>query len=628
MGTISLVYFTAVGSEILTELPIEGDCSTFYLPDDPVEDALIVTPDMDVRHSNLCLEVHQTFVLLRTFNDSGGPCCVLGDGGVNIELPLSIDSHHKSFILGTDVHFVGPSGRWGLRWGDMDGAGSNSMRPPPLPSVNPCTETRLPTEELLQEPVDVEAVAVNAASQDHSDNSTCSPTPSPQDGRDEDGTRAKEKETFEEVLGESGVPSTPQDVPCTSDQDSIKKLKGVSDNAQATPSIPTVAEHEPKPRKCLSVSVENVAAQGRDLPSTEDIADTPSNFPDAQKPFQGKDDATAASASEKRRGKRKLAEVEAADLSTEIMDAPSTISDDGVSVEVSIVITNSEDKKTQTGTRKKKVAKSSTDQSNPPEPSTATNTTPDSSLSNEQASPKRRLTRQTDFTSPRKYTAAAAPVVIFSGSTSIQEKRPAMRTFGRLGGKVSTEINKATILCIPEGPLKKTGKLVMAVAMGMDIVTEKWISDAHRLGRLPAIEGYLPLDRSRERQWDFNLKDALSRGKTGLTHLLSGTTVFLTKQLRNDLGNLEREISQIATILGADAVKHRLPALKDKGKFSEEKTLIIGIPGDPQGAHIGRLGHTLFNKDILIMAALRGQVERQSADFRIEVPIKDEIEDM
>ncbi|EXJ57797.1 uncharacterized protein A1O5_12355 [Cladophialophora psammophila CBS 110553] len=199
-----------------------------------------------------------------------------------------------------------------------------------------------------------------------------------------------------------------------------------------------------------------------------------------------------------------------------------------------------------------------------------------------------------------------------------------MATFERLGGKVSTSINKAAILCIPEGTPKKTGKLIMAVAMGMDIVTEKWFVDAHRLGRFPPLEEYLPLDRSREGQWGLNPKEAVRRGKNGLTHLLSWMTVFLTKQLRTDLGNLERKISQIATILGADAVKHRLPALKDKGKFSEAGVLIIGVPGDPQGAHIGRLGLKLFHKDILTMAALRGRVERESADFKIEVPIKDE----
>ncbi|OAL39093.1 hypothetical protein AYO20_01411 [Fonsecaea nubica] len=141
--------------------------------------------------------------------------------------------------------------------------------------------------------------------------------------------------------------------------------------------------------------------------------------------------------------------------------------------------------------------------------------------------------------------SGAASVVIFSGSTSIQEKRSVMRSFERL-----------------------ESILIVAVAIG-DIVTEQWIIDIHRFGRVPALQGDIPLDRSRERRWDFGLKDAIGRGKTGLTHLLAGIMVFLTKQLRSDLENSDRETSQIATMIGADAVKHCLPALKDEGKFSE-----------------------------------------------------------
>ncbi|KIW86975.1 uncharacterized protein Z519_12440 [Cladophialophora bantiana CBS 173.52] len=246
--------------------------------------------------------------------------------------------------------------------------------------------------------------------------------------------------------------------------------------------------------------------------------------------------------------------------------------------------------------------------------SAAKNATPAGSLSNEQPSAKRRPARRTECSSSGEY-SDVPPVVIFSGSPSIQEKRIAMDTFERLGGKVGTPINNAAILCIPEGTLKKAGEFIMVVAMGMDIVTERWFVDTHRLERFPPLEEYLPLDRSRER-----------RGKNGLTHLFSGTTVFLTKQLRTDLRNLERETSHISTILGADAVKHRLPVLKDKEKFSEADVLIIGVSGDPQGAQIGRLGLKLFHKDILTMAALRGRVERESGRFQDRSALKDEDE--
>jgi hypothetical protein len=203
-----------------------------------------------------------------------------------------------------------------------------------------------------------------------------------------------------------------------------------------------------------------------------------------------------------------------------------------------------------------------------------------------------------------------------------------MAAFERLGGKVGMTINDATVLCIPSGPVKKTGKLVMAVAKGIDIVTEKWMADSRRLGRFPSLGQYLPHDGVQQRAWRCNLRDAIHRGKKGLTHLLSGTTVYLTKELRRSLGNLEQEISQIAWILGAEAVERRLPALKDKDTLSQTGVLVIGVRNDPQGGLVGRLGQVLFNKDILTMAALRGRLERDSEEFVIEVPIKEEDEEL
>jgi hypothetical protein len=174
--------------------------------------------------------------------------------------------------------------------------------------------------------------------------------------------------------------------------------------------------------------------------------------------------------------------------------------------------------------------------------------------------------------------------------------------------------------------LKKTSKLVMAVAQGIDIVTEKWITQAQRLGDFPPLKNYLPLDVTTELSWKFNLRDATERGKQGLTHLLSGTTVYFTRQLRKDLGGLERDLAQIATMLGANGVKKRLPAAKDKEHLSENNTLIIGVANDPEGAKVGRLEQKLYNKDMLTMAALRGVVERNSNDFLLDVPIKMEVD--
>ncbi|KAL2408304.1 hypothetical protein ABEF93_001082 [Exophiala dermatitidis] len=222
--------------------------------------------------------------------------------------------------------------------------------------------------------------------------------------------------------------------------------------------------------------------------------------------------------------------------------------------------------------------------------------------------------------------ATQKPVAIFS-NTNIQEDKRIMTSFASLGARVTSSISDATVLVVGARPLKKTGKLIMAVALGLDVVTEQWITESVDKGQLVNVRKFLPNDPTREQQWSFNLKQALARGKQGLTCLLAGTTVCFTKQLKTDLGSLDRALSQIATILGAEAVKHRLPALKDKDKHDENELLIIGVPDDPQGAHVGRLGHKLYNKDILTMGALRGQIEREFSEFILEVPVKAEDED-
>jgi hypothetical protein len=162
----------------------------------------------------------------------------------------------------------------------------------------------------------------------------------------------------------------------------------------------------------------------------------------------------------------------------------------------------------------------------------------------------------------------------------------------------------------------------MAVAIGINIVTENWVEDSVRRGRFLSFDHYLP--QAVDKTWRCDLKEAVERGKNGLTRLLDGTTVYFTQDLRQQLGILEREMAQIATMLGADSVERRLPALKNKDNLHPTSILIIGVPRDRQGAHIGRLGQPLFNKDILPMAALRGQVERNSPEFLIETPVKDE----
>jgi hypothetical protein len=64
----------------------------------------------------------------------------------------------------------------------------------------------------------------------------------------------------------------------------------------------------------------------------------------------------------------------------------------------------------------------------------------------------------------------------------VQANKHLTQIFYRLGTKTTKAVTQATVLRLPRGQLKKTSKFVMAVAMGVAIVTDKWMYEASSLG--------------------------------------------------------------------------------------------------------------------------------------------------
>jgi hypothetical protein len=502
------------------------------------------------------------------------------------------------------------------------------MNPPLLPPVTSITEAKEAYAEPREEFLGEEEVSPSKFSE-----ITCSPTPSPAGEGKAEGSRAEGDEKHMKDLKESALSGELLDKVGTMDLvfDPEVNQAGNSSSAEEPKvtgeSDPVSDSAHPAGSKNMAFALNmngtaNDVAYTGDRSSAADAIQSPTKFHDTVE-THGKTNADASAASGERRGrKRKLKEIKVNDSNLASSDSEVNFGRDAELPEASVVSTKtklSDVTKGRTRVTKKLVQPKGSRQKSALRDRTPNNNIPQPS--------SRRSRRRSGGSSPAGY-VGPAPVVIFSGSTSIQDDRATMAAFERLGGKVGMTINDATVLCIPEGPVKKTGKLVMAVAKGIDIVTEKWIADSRRLGRFPSLGQYLPHDGVQQRAWRCNLRDAIHRGKKGLTHLLSGTTVYLTKELRRSLGNLEQEISQIAWILGAEAVERRLPALKDKDTLSQTGVLVIGVRNDPQGGLVGRLGQVLFNKDILTMAALRGRLERDSEEFVIEVPIKEEDEEL
>ena len=220
----------------------------------------------------------------------------------------------------------------------------------------------------------------------------------------------------------------------------------------------------------------------------------------------------------------------------------------------------------------------------------------------------------------RRY-SGESPCVVFSSTTEIGTKKNAMAFFRECGGKAVKTISTATMLCVGSNtPLKKSPNFVLAVCLGLDIVTEKWLVESQRKGFLLNPDLYLPRDPKREREWGFKLHEAIARGRLrgGLSGLLNGLDVYFTHGLKSLLGHNFRDFGTVATCLGADAVRNGLPNGKEKKAF-----LILGTADDPQTLRASRMGHEVWSKDLLVMGALRGMIQRTD-EFCIATPMQKE----
>jgi hypothetical protein len=191
--------------------------------------------------------------------------------------------------------------------------------------------------------------------------------------------------------------------------------------------------------------------------------------------------------------------------------------------------------------------------------------------------------------------------VYMVGTTSIdQGQKKIMRTFYELGGSTTKSIVEADVLCVGKNkPLTKSGSLLLTIAHGKPVVTEDWIVDATRLRKFPDPARYLPQDPIREKEWDFNLAEAVERGQ---------------------------EFSRLAMALGADDVKRESPSknsIKAAKNANERRQLvIIGVGGDPAIAGLVNKNFKIYSKELLTAAALRGKVEYRA--FTLASGVKDE----
>jgi hypothetical protein len=142
------------------------------------------------------------------------------------------------------------------------------------------------------------------------------------------------------------------------------------------------------------------------------------------------------------------------------------------------------------------------------------------------------------------------------------------------------------------------------------------LSSAQRGHFLP-LDPFIPSAPTQECEWNFSLAAIWSKPQTSL---LAGYTVQFTPTLKASLKRAFADMESLCKAAGA----RRVVVKKAGGKEvdGEENTIVLAVDGKDEDADAKALvesGRVCFSKDFLTNAILRGEVDRESEEFRINV---------
>lgn len=203
--------------------------------------------------------------------------------------------------------------------------------------------------------------------------------------------------------------------------------------------------------------------------------------------------------------------------------------------------------------------------------------------------------------------------VLFASSTSVGDSKAFTKFLTSQGVKKVQAVPDCTMLCVGKGGLKKTGKFILAVMLGKEVITDDWVIDSAKKGKLQEIGQYIARDEEREQEWGVDLEQAIKRGKQGLRVLQDWTVVF-TPSAKKEVGKSGlSELHEIVTFAGAKSVSGSIPK---KGPEDMPLTLVIGTQEDINTPALQTW--KVYARDILSLSVLRGNLDIDSEEFLVD----------
>ena len=203
--------------------------------------------------------------------------------------------------------------------------------------------------------------------------------------------------------------------------------------------------------------------------------------------------------------------------------------------------------------------------------------------------------------------------ILFGSASKIDSSGSAMAFLKSMGVKKVTSVTACDAFCVGSGKeLKRTSNLVMAVASGKRVITDKWVIDSKKKGRLLDTTIYVAKDPPRERQWGISLAEAVERGRQGIKPL-AGQNIFVSSYVKEKLGTGFKELKELALFAGAQTVQ----ATMSSNKLNVAKAIVISAEDDPEISVLLEKGWKCFTKEIITLSILRGEIDLGSEEFGI-----------
>ncbi|KAI4627237.1 uncharacterized protein J4E87_004580 [Alternaria ethzedia] len=195
-------------------------------------------------------------------------------------------------------------------------------------------------------------------------------------------------------------------------------------------------------------------------------------------------------------------------------------------------------------------------------------------------------------------------------NSTITKASAAVKFLKKQGGAfVENLADDFNVLCVRDGDLQKTTKVLYAIARGIPIVTDQWLLESASAKRLLAVSAFKPTIPKQEEEWKIKLDDILEKPQTPFADF----AVHFTKSLKTRYASFS-DIEAVCKAAGATSVTTGVTRFKK----TADTIVLAGDGDDAEAQKLIKEGVTCYTKDFFTYSILRGVVDLESDEFKIE----------